>query len=295
MPGELEEDVVERGPAHADVQDVHVALVEGPHGVEERCRPAGDGRHKAAGVLIHVDGAGGQPDQDLAGISHLAGPDRHGESLATHLCLELIRGSACDDLPPVDDGDRVRELVRLVQVLRGQQHGRPLCHEALNDLPEPQATARVQTRRRLVEEDDRGSSDQGPCEVQTPAHATGVGLGGPVRRIDEVELLEQLLGPHAGRLAGQVVEPSDHDQVLPPGQVLVNGRVLAGQPDRSAHTLRVGCDVDPVHDGPAGVGCEQRGQDAHRGGLPGAVGPEQPEHAARGDVEVHPVKSPHLT
>ena len=38
--------------------------------------------------------------------------------------------------------------------------------------------------------------------------------------------------------------------------------------------------VAAEHERPPAVGTDQRGQDPHRGGLAGTVGPEQPEHAA---------------
>ncbi|GAA3087142.1 hypothetical protein GCM10010336_07120 [Streptomyces goshikiensis] len=54
-------------------------------------------------------------------------------------------------------------------------------------------------------------------------------------------------------------------------------------------------DVDPGDDGLAAVGLEQGGQDAHGGGLAGAVGAEQAQHGAFGDIEVHAVQSPDIT
>ena len=45
-------------------------------------------------------------------------------------------------------------------------------------------------------------------------------------------------------------------------------------------------DVETVHLGRAAVGQQERGEDAHRGGLPGAVGAEQAQHGARLDLEV---------
>src|SRR5439155_17184730 len=42
--------------------------------------------------------------------------------------------------------------------------------------------------------------------------------------------------------------------------------------------------------GPPSVGADDRGQDAYRGGLPGAVGAEQPEHGGGGYLEVDAVQ-----
>ena len=83
-----------------------------------------------------------------------------------------------------------------------------------------------------------------------------------------------------------MVEAPDHHEVLAAGQVLVDRRVLAGQADLRAQRGRVAHDVEAGHAALPAVGRQQRGQDADGGRLAGAVGAEQPEHGARGDVEV---------
>ena len=102
--------------------------------------------------------------------------------------------------------------------------------------------------------------------------------------------VEQLARPLAAALPAQVVEPADHVEVLEPGEVLVDGGVLAGEPDPAAYLGRVGQHVDAGDLGPAGVGAQQRGEDAHRGRLAGAVGPEQPQHGALGHLQVDAVE-----
>ena len=47
----------------------------------------------------------------------------------------------------------------------------------------------------------------------------------------EVEALEQFGGPLRGSPFGRWYRRADHDQVLGAGQVLVDRRVLAGEPD----------------------------------------------------------------
>ena len=83
----------------------------------------------------------------------------------------------------------------------------------------------------------------------------------------------------------EVRELADQREVLAAGEVLVDGGVLAGEADARPHLLRVLAHVDAEHPGGAAVGLEQRGEHAHDGGLARAVGPEQPEHAALGDLE----------
>ena len=58
------------------------------------------------------------------------------------------------------------------------------------------------------------------------------------------------------------------------------------RPMRARTARGFGDDVDAVDDGRPAVGPEQRGEDAHRGGLAGPVRAEQTEHGAAGDREV---------
>src|SRR5512133_2929823 len=89
-------------------------------------------------------------------------------------------------------------------------------------------------------------------------------------------------------------EPSDEAQVLAAGEVGVDGRVLAGQPDLRPDFLRLAHDVSPEHLGSPGVRLENRRQDPDRRGLAGAVRPEQTKDGARRDLEIDPVERGHV-
>ena len=110
-------------------------------------------------------------------------------------------------------------------------------------MPEP--AARIEPGRRLVEEQQPRPPDQRAAEVEPAAHAARVGLDDAVGGVGEIELLEQLVGRGACASARrQLVEPAEHPQVLAPGQVLVDGRVLAGQADDAAQLLGLADDVE---------------------------------------------------
>ena len=109
-------------------------------------------------------------------------------------------------------------------------------------MPEP--AARVEPGRRLVEEQQLRPADQRAAEVEPAAHAARVGLDDAVAGVGQLELLEQLVGPALGLGLRQLVQPPEHDQVLAAGQVLVDGRVLAGQADDRAELLGLLDDVE---------------------------------------------------
>ncbi len=161
----------------------------------------------------------------------------------------------------------------------------PSRHQVLDDAPEVLAALGVEAGGGLVEEEDRRAGHQRSGQVEATAHAARVGLEDAVRRVGQAELLEQLVGPGPGDLAAQVAQAADHADVLAAGQVLVDGGVLAGQPDDAAHDVGLARHVVAEDGGRALVGFEDRGQDAHRRGLAGAVGTEQAEHGARLDLE----------
>lgn len=111
---------------------------------------------------------------------------------------------------------------------------------------------------------------------------------------EQVELLQELLGPAVRLRAGKLVQPAEHPQVLAPGEVLVHRSVLARQPDDRPDLLRLSEDVETAHARPPGIRPEERGQDADRGGLAGSVRPEQAQDRPFIDGQVEAVERAHL-
>ena len=105
--------------------------------------------------------------------------------------------------------------------------------------------------RRLVEEQDVGPADEARGEVEAPAHAARVGLGGATRGLGQAEPLEHLAAAAARLGLRQVVEAPDQLEVLEPGEVLVDRGALAGEPDAEPQLLRVAHDVEAVDLGAA--------------------------------------------
>jgi hypothetical protein len=74
--------------------------------------------------------------------------------------LQLGGGAACDDLSVVDHDDRVRQLVGLIEVLRGQQHRGAGGDQVSHGRPHLGPATRVEAGRRFVQEEHGGGDDQ---------------------------------------------------------------------------------------------------------------------------------------
>ena len=168
----------------------------------------------------------------------------------------------------------------------------PSRYERLDRVPELDAAADVEPGRRLVEEQDRRPGDQRGGKVEPAAHPARVRADEPIAGVGEVEGRREAPAPACMRtcLAAEVVEPADHLEVLEAGQVLVHGGVLAGEPDLLAHLGGVADDVETRNARGALVRQQQGRQDANGRRLTGTVRAEQPEDAARLDVQVDAAK-----
>ena len=204
--------------------------------------------------------------------------------------LQLGRSSFGDDPPLVEHRDPVGQLVRLVEVLGGEQDGDSVRGELADDLPHGEAAARVQAGGGLVQEDHPGLTDEGHGEVEPPSHPARVGRQRLVRGVGEVELLQQLGHPPLPGLAAEVAKVGHQPQVLGPGEQVVHGRELAGDPDERPHPVGVGDHVVTGDLHGAGVGRDQGGEDADDRGLAGPVRAEQREDRALVRGQVHLVE-----
>jgi hypothetical protein len=229
--------------------------------------PDADGRLKSAGV--------GEPQADVA---------------AGYEAFELVRRAFGDQLPVVEERDPVGEFVGLFQVLRGEEDRDPVRGEAADDLPHGATAARVQAGGRLVEVDDAGVADQRHREVEPAPHATGVGGGRLLGRVDQVEPFEQFGGAPPAFGPAEMVQVRHEDEVLLTGEELVDGGVLAGDADRGAYRVGVTGQVMARDAYLAAVGADERGQDLHHGGLARAVGAEQREDRSLGDLQIDAVE-----
>src|SRR5205809_5072099 len=86
---------------------------------------------------------------------------------------DQFRGrAASDDLPMVHDRDVVCELFRLVEIVGRQEDRGPFFLELPNEGPQLPSRAWVESRRRLIEEDERRTPHAGHREPEPPLLAS---------------------------------------------------------------------------------------------------------------------------
>ena len=101
------------------------------------------------------------------------------------------------------------------------------------------------------------------------------------RRLGEVEGVEQLVGPHPGRLPRVAEEARDEHEVLAAGEILVHRRELAGEAHLLPDLAGLLDHVEAEDAGGAAVGAEERAQHADRRGLAGTVRAEEADRRPR--------------
>ncbi len=289
MAGQGEEHLVECRLLHAHLTQADARLPQcdeqlgDPIGVVQRNGDApGLGRRRRPGAQYALD-----RDRRVAEVGGVGEPEVKAGFADRR--LQVVGGAFSDDPPVIDDRDAVGELVGLVEVLRGEQHRRAGGHEPPDRRPHLGTGAGVEPGGGLIEEDEGRLRDEARGEVEASPHAAGVLRDRLLRGIREPELLEEL-----GRLALRVAateaqEAREQHEVLDARERLVDGCLLAGEPDQLSHDLRLSHDVVAEDARTARVGLREGGEHRDRRRLACAVRPEHAVYGAGGDAEVDAV------
>ena len=171
MARDCQEDVVESGPAKSHVVDPDLLLAEPLHDLHELVRTAlRRDRHPAGALVDRCRSVGREDGRSTCQRIRLV--DDHLDALASDLGLQLVGCPAGDDPSRVDDRDLVRELVRLLEILRREEQRRAFAYLRTDDIPHAEAAAWIEPRRRLVEKEDLRAADQRTGEIEPAAHST---------------------------------------------------------------------------------------------------------------------------
>jgi hypothetical protein len=169
-------------------------------------------------------------------VAHSAFIDRHGRvrqgrrSQAagfeeTDLCRQdphhLGRRSYRGDAPAVHDRHPIGQRFCLVQIVRCEQHGRPVTPQLPDHVPGRASRGGVHSRGRLVEEQQSGSAKHSERQLQAASFAAGELLDRDPRAMCQLDQVE-----HFGRRARPVGEPAPHLDGLSDGKLPGRAAVL---------------------------------------------------------------------
>ena len=191
-----------------------------------------------------------------------------------------------DDLALDEKRDAIAQLVGLLHVVRGEDDRGAALRQVGDDPVQVARGARIQSARRLVEEEHLRVVEQRPREQQPLAHAGGERLGPAALRVGQADALENLLGARAR----QAVELAEQLEVLHRREALVQRGVLGDQVDLGANAFELAREVVAEHLRLAGRRPRAAGEDAQRRRLAGAVVTEQAEDLTGLRIEGDAVK-----
>src|SRR5215471_15277353 len=135
--------------------------------------------------------------------------------------FQLLGSPLSNQLSSIEHCDPVGELVRFVQVLRGEQDRNASGREVANDLPHRVTAARVQAGGRLVEENDTGVANQGHRQVEPAPHAARVGGRQLSGCVNQIKTLKQFSNAFSAFASAQVVQVCHQEQVFFAGEHVI--------------------------------------------------------------------------
>ena len=191
----------------------------------------------------------------------------------------------------VKEGDTLAT-THLVKIRRGGNDGDATLLQSTQHLPELLSADRVDTRRRLVKEEDawtmHQSTRQGEFLFHTSREGTSLAIGKPLYLgIDGTDAVVALLN-------SSTEEGGKKLQVLTDGQVLIEGETTRHIPYPTTNLRHLPHNVIAVHLSCPLVGKQQGREDAEQSGLACPVRPYQAKHLALTDGERHLVECLHL-
>src|SRR3990170_6793675 len=220
-----------------------------------------------AAVRIAVGGLDDQPHPDA------------------RLRLRLVHGAEEREAALLDDREAVRELLRLVHVVRREEHGHALLREAPDRRPHLAAAEGVEANRRLVEEQELRVRDERHAQEDALAEPAGEIRAQLVLVLPQIELPEDLLRPLRRVRAGHAADQAHEPHVVERGQHHLRAGLLREDGDALADRPRATDDLAPEDGRAPRRGHELRREDPQQRRLPRPVPPEKAEHLPLRDAE----------
>src|SRR3989441_2390359 len=128
-------------------------------------------------------------------------------------------------------------------------------------------------------------------DVGRAPHATRERPHRVVPSLAQLELAQQRVDARPGNAVGEAPQARGEAQVFSHRQVAVERGVLKHEPDAAPHGEALAHDVVSRDARSAAGGREESREQVNRGGLTGAVRPEQAKELPISDLEVEPIES----
>ena len=202
---------------------------------------------------------------------------------------ELLGPSERDDLAGVHHRDAIGQMLCLVHVVGGQEHGLAEVAQRADRRPRLPARRRVKAGRRLVEEDQIGIPDQRERQVEPPALAARQVPGARVALLAQLHQLDHLVD----RAAPAVIAAVHLDQ-LRDRQVVLHAALLEHDSDALVELALGVRRVHAQHSHVAVAAFAVALEDLDDRCLARPVWSQQTEHLTPRDLEANPAHSLHL-
>jgi hypothetical protein len=203
---------------------------------------------------------------------------------------QLVEGAQRVDPAVVDDADARAEAGGLLHVVRRVNDRESLAVALFEVVEDRVARLGIDADGGFVAEEEFRPVQQRGDEIEPPLHAARIIFHGIMAAVREADGSEGLVNPFAQHGAAEAVEPAKRVEVLLGAELLEQRDGLRHEAHGGARGGIGGHDHDAVEGEGAGIGGAQAGGERHERGLAGAVGPEQAEEFAAGDVEGHAIK-----
>jgi hypothetical protein len=189
------------------------------------------------------------------------------------------------DAAVVDDDHAVGQALDLLHVVRGVDESLALSLQRQQVVEDGVAASRVDTGRRLVEQQHLGVVHQRAGNVQPALHAAAVGGRFVACAVGQPDGGQNLGGAAPGAGRGQAVEGAEQLDIRLCRQVFEQCQVLRHQADAALAGGFVLRQRRAAHQHAASVGWGQATDHGDGGRLAGAIRPQQAQHLAGRHVE----------
>ena len=135
----------------------------------------------------------------------------------------------------------------------------------------------VEAHGRLIEDDHVGIVDQGLRQADALLIAAGEPLDQFVLLVHDVGLFQGVRDAFRALIRRNILDARDEIEIGPDGHIRIHGRIFGEVADVTPHFHGIVEHVEAGDARGARSGGHVAGQDAHGGGLPGAIGAEKTE------------------